>query len=81
MVPCLWSFLLPAGGAFSSARSAVSSWFTSITNDWKHEEEEEEHQKEEAKEEGKEDGKGETDTAEEAVEVNGVSSDSKSASS
>ncbi|KAK7109109.1 late secretory pathway protein AVL9 homolog [Littorina saxatilis] len=65
------------GGAFSSARSAVSSWFTSITNDWKHEEEEEEHQKEEAKE----DGKGETDTAEEAVEVNGVSSDSKSASS
>jgi hypothetical protein len=26
-----------AGGAFSSARSAVSSWFTSIANDWKHE--------------------------------------------
>ena len=29
------------GGAFSSARSAVSSWFTSITNDWKNEEDEE----------------------------------------
>lgn len=43
------------GGAFSSARSAVSSWFTSITNDWRHEEEEEE-QTEAAKEESKEDG-------------------------
>ena len=31
---------MPAGGAFSSARSAVSSWFTSIANDWRHDEEE-----------------------------------------
>lgn len=30
---------MPAGGAFSSARSAVSSWFTSIANDWRHDEE------------------------------------------
>ncbi|KAL8563972.1 hypothetical protein ACOMHN_025303 [Nucella lapillus] len=59
------------GGAFSSARSAVSSWFTSITNDWRNDDdhdndnidhtlaagEEAEEGKEEDKEDDREDGK------------------------
>ena len=42
---------MPTGGAFSSARSAVSSWFTSITNDWRHDEEEGEEEMKEVDEE------------------------------
>ncbi|PVD30479.1 hypothetical protein C0Q70_09745 [Pomacea canaliculata] len=45
------------GGAFSSARSAVSSWFNSIASDWKHsDEEDEEGEEKDNKDTGSKDG-------------------------